>query len=506
MDPIMPGKVIRPTLFILATLCAILTACFSKDENQLDAKPIQIALTQDLLSFDPMLTSDIFSEAILRCVYTSLYDFDDELRLRPKLVKKDSVVDKYTWRIEIHDNVKFHDGSKLTVDDVVFSIERAMLGGRTKKLLESVAGVKKIDDTTFILKSKEPYSDLLALFAKAETSIVSKKIVEKEGYDFKIPVGAGPYKLLKREENRIVRLERFDDYYLEKAASRFLNFVVIITEQERTAAFLNGDIDILFSVSSYDCEKLKLTKNVRLLQSQSTKIEYLSLNTLVPPLNNQKVRLAISHAINRDNITNNVYHGYSVPSASMIPKGIIGHLDSLVTYDPEYARQLLKEAGYEDGFEFNVITINTIRKNTLEYIKLDLAEVGIRLNYKLVTMKEAADMMMAGKHQAILVGWAFSSDPNSVLPLVLGTGSGKSMNSSNYSNPVVDELMRQGREEPDKALKREIYEKLNRIVTHDAPMLILQNPMVLSAVQAKIGGVHFNPQGLIQYESLHRLP
>lgn len=479
-------------------------SCNTIDDKLPEQKPIQIALTQDILSFDPMLTSDIFSEAVLRCVYTSLFDFDEELKLRPKLAKTITVVDDYTWRIEIHDNVKFQDGSSLTTDDVIFSIERALLGGRTKKMLEMVDSVEKIDSTKFSLRSKEPYPDLLSLFAKAETSIVSKAVVETPDYDFSIPVGAGPFKLISREENSKICLERFDEYYLGKASSQYLDFVIIVTEQERTTAFLNGDVDILFSVSAYDCEKLRLSNGVKLLQSPSTKIEYLSLNTQHAPLDNPKVRLAISHAINRENIAKNVYHGYSTPSSSLIPKGIIGYLDSPISYDPQLAKTLLKEAGHENGFDLNVITIDTIRKNTLEYIKLDLAEIGVELNYNLVTMKEAAAMMTAGEHSSILVGWAFSSDPNSVLPLLIGTGSGKTMNSSNYSNPEVDDLLQKGRAEIDPKQKKQIYESINEIVVKDSPMVILQNPMILSAIHDNIEGIHFNPQGLIQYESIYK--
>lgn len=489
---------------LMAAVFLLFSACSTSKNETLKEKPIQIALTQDMLSFDPVLTSDIFSEAVLRCVYTSLYDFDDDLNLRPKLVKSSVIVDSCTWRLEIHDNVKFHDGSSLTTDDVIFSIERALHGARTEKLLEIIDNVEKIDDTTFLIRSKEPCPDLLSIFAKAETSIVSKAVVETPGYDFSMPVGAGPFKLITREENSKICLERFDDYFLEKAASRYLNFVVLVTEQERTASFLNSDVDILFSVSAYDCEKLRLSQGVKLLSTPSTKIEYLSLNTQHPPLDNSKVRLAISCAINRENITSGVYRGYSTPTSSLIPKGIIGYIESPISYDPERAKMLLKEAGYEDGFEFTVITINTIRKNTLEYIKLDLAKVGILLNYNLVTMKEAGELMMANEHAGILVGWAFNSNPNSVLPLLLGTGSGKTMNSSNYSNPEVDELLMKGQEEADPETRRQIYEKINKIVVEDSPIVILQNPMILCAVRDNIEGTHLNPQGLIQYESLYR--
>lgn len=491
-------------LFIISTFSLVFISCGKESEQISEQRPIQIALTQDVLSFDPMQTSDIYSEAVLRCVYTSLYDFDDDLKLRPKLVKEAIHVDENTWKIEIHDNVKFHDGSKLTTEDVIFTIERAMQGGRTEKLLEIVDSLEKISDTELLIRSKEPYEDFLSIFAKAETSIVSKSVVESPGYDFTEPVGAGPFKLVSWNKNEKLCLERFDDYYLDKAASQYLNFVVMITEQERTTALLNGDIDILFSVSAYDCEKFQLSDNVKLLQSPSTKIEYLSLNTNHPPLDNPKVRRAISYAINRDVITSSVYHGFSVPSASLIPYGIMGHEEPAVTYDTQLAKELLKEAGYEDGFEINVITIDTIRKNTLEYIKLDLAKVGIKLNYDLVTMKEAADMMMAGEHESILVGWAFSANPNSVLTVLIGSGSGKTMNSSNYSNPVVDDLIAQGRGEKDQDARTQLYQKINEIVSEDSPIVVLQNPMVISAANNAMEGLHFNAQGLIQYESLYR--
>lgn len=488
----------------LAVMCMCLSACSLSSEKTPEQKPITIALTQDILSFDPIKTTDIYSEAVLRCVYTSLYDFDENLQLRPKLVKTATSIDEYTWRVEIHDGVKFQDGSLLTTDDVVFSIERALTGERTQKPLEVVIGAEKIDDTTFLLHAKEPYADIFSLFAKAETSIVSKKVVETPGYDFSMPVGAGPFKLLTREEGIKISLERFDDYYLEKAASPLMDFVVLVTEQERTAAFLNSNVDILFSVSAYDCDKLKLSKDITLLQTPSSKIEYLSLNTTHEPLNNPKVRLAISYAINREKIAKEVYHGYGVASSSLIPSDIIGCTDSPVAYNPEKAKELLREAGYENGFEFTAITVDTIRKNTMEYIKLDLAAIGITFHYNLTTMQEAVAEMNANEHGGILVGWAFNSDPNSVLPVLLGTGSGKTMNSSNYSNPAVDALIAQGRGESDIEKRTQIYEQINEIVTQDAPIVVLLNPMTLSAARSNIKGIQFNPQGIFQYESIYR--
>lgn len=491
--------------FLCMMLClATLSGCSTTKNETEDEAPLQIALTQDILSFDPMLTNDIFSEAALRCVYSTLYDFDDDSNLRKKLAKSDRQIDDYTWEIEIHDDVLFHDGTPLTSEDVVFSIERARKGGRTEKALEVIDTVTKTDDTHITIRSKEPYSSLLTLFAKAETSIVSKKVVEQEGYDFSKPIGSGPYQFIEWIANEKVSLERFDDYFMEPAVTKYLNFIILVTEQERTAAFLNDEVDLLFSVSAYDCEKLRLSENVKILQEPSTKIEYLSLNNKHEPLNNPSVRLAISYAINRDAIAQNVYHGFSTSSASLIPKGVIGYQEPPITYDPEKAKELLAEAGYSDGFEFTVITIDTIRKNTLEYIKLDLAQVGITLNYNLVTMKEAVDMMNAGEHDSILVGWSYSADPNGVLPILLGTGSGKTQNSSNYSNETFDQMLIEARGEKDEAVKTSIYEEINKLVSMEAPIVVLQNPMVLSAAHTEIEGIHFNSQGLFQYESLYR--
>ena len=154
---------------IVAAICCLLCACGAPAQSAPEAAPIQIALPQDMLSFDPIKTTDIYSEAILRCVYTSLYDFDENLQLRPKLVKDVESLDPCTWRVTIHDGVKFQDGSDLTPDDVIFSIRRAMVGERTEKLLEMVSSVEKEDDTTFLLRAKEPYADIFSLFAKAET-------------------------------------------------------------------------------------------------------------------------------------------------------------------------------------------------------------------------------------------------------------------------------------------------------------------------------------------------
>lgn len=493
-------KVSKIIIYLLP-VSLFLGGCTAKANQE---EPIKIALTQDIISFDPMQTSDIFSEAILRCVYNTLFDLNENLELVGDLAKEVKQIDEISWQIEIYDDIYFQDGKQLTTEDIVFSIERAMQGGRTQKSLEIVESIEMIDETNFIIKSKEAYADFLTLFAKAETSIVAKHVVENPDYDFVSPIGTGPFKFVNRVENEVIKLEKNDQYFAGKVASNGIEFQIIITEQERTTALLDGTVDILFSVSAYDCDKFRVSQDVNLIQRPSTKIEYLSLNTTHEPLNDSRVRKAISYAINRDAIVDNVYHGYANSSTSLIPNGVIGYKEPEVTYDLTLAKKLLSDAGYADGFEFNVIAIDTIRKNTLEYIKLDLAQLDINLTYDLVTMQEAVDQMNANEHDAILVGWAFSTDPNGVLPVLLGTGSGKTQNSSRYSNVVFDDLVSQARAETDLEQKRLIYEEVNEIVTNDSPIIVLLNPMVSSAASKSIEGIQFNSQGLINYETIYR--
>lgn len=162
-------------LVLIAVMVVVMSACSKQEDKKKQDTPVKIALTQDMLDFDPMLTSDIYSEAVLRSVYTSLYDLDNNLTLRPKLAKSSKVIDNLTWQIEIHDNVKWQDGSTLTTDDVVFSIERAMKGGRTQKLLEMVDRVEKIDDTNFRIIAKEPYTDLLTVLLSQRPPLCVKR-------------------------------------------------------------------------------------------------------------------------------------------------------------------------------------------------------------------------------------------------------------------------------------------------------------------------------------------
>lgn len=490
---------------LLAAVLILTTGCSGQEKESKESLPVSIGLTDDLVSLDPAVTKDTVSETIARCTFSTLYTFDENMELVPCLAEKSQQVSDLEWTFTIRNNAYFHDGTPLTASDVKYSVQRAkaMEGGDSS--LSIIDKVEAPDPYTLQVTTTEPFVNLPSVFVRVSTSVMSEKAMAKDTYSIDQPIGSGPFQFVSRSPGKSVELKRFDQYFLKPAKTEYLNFLIQPSEQERTANLLTGELDVVFRISPYDCDNLKLNDDVKIYQTDSTKMELMQFNPDYAPLNDIRVRQAIAHAINRQTLVDNVLNGYGSPLNSLLPPPLAGAIgDADFSYNPELSKQLLKEAGYADGLELTALTFDMMRKNMMEYIRLDLAQVGIQLNYEFYELSDYLDIIKKNQHQATLMSWTSNADPDSTFSQLYSKNSSPTVNQCHYSDQQVEVLMTQGKMEQDPEKRRTIYEEANRIVSSSYFYLPLYQPMILVAAGTDIGGVRINAQGIFSYESLYR--
>ncbi|MEF9895325.1 MAG: ABC transporter substrate-binding protein, partial [Clostridia bacterium] len=257
---------------VIVALVVFSSGCAGPAQRK-KASPIRIAVASDVTSMNPADVRDLLSETVLRCIFSTLYVFDEEMALTPCLAESAERISALEWVFKIRDGVEFHDGSRLTAEDVCFSVEQAMQVEPMDSSLLVIDQLKAIDAHTLKVTTKAPYGNLPSLFVRPSTSVLPKAAFGADGYDFAHPIGSGPFKLSSRRPGESLELERFDRYFLEKAQSPTLRFVITPSEQTRTADLLSGMVDVVFQISSYDCSALKLNEDVTVYESPSAQME-----------------------------------------------------------------------------------------------------------------------------------------------------------------------------------------------------------------------------------------
>lgn len=495
-------RLIKPVSLFLSVLL-ILSGCSGKKENE---KPINVGINDDIVSLDVAGTKDILSETVGRCVFSTLYTFDEQLNLTPCLAENAEKKSDFEWIFTIRKDVKFHDGTALTAADVAFSLNRAMNIELAEQSLQVIQSMEVLDAYTLKVITKEPSNNLPTLFVRTSTSVMSEKAMSNPDYDTNKPIGSGPYKVLERVEDEEIRLERFDDYYAGPAKSRYLNFVVEDSEPNSTASLLNGRLDLLYRVSANDGDYLDLNESIKVYKVDSTKTELLILNPRIAPIDDIRVRQAIAFAIDKQNIVENVLSGFGRVQSSILPMPLMGFADfEDYSYNPITARELLSQAGYSNGFDLNIVTFDSQRKKMMEYLKIDLAAVNIRLNYEFLELEDYLDIVKTETQMGSILSWTSNADPDSTLTQLYSKAGTPTVNQSGFMDLRVEELLRQGRQETDKKERETIYQEANHIIAESYYSIPLYQPNVLVAARAEIAGVKINPQGLFGYDSLYRV-
>ncbi len=448
----------------------------------------------DLSSLDAHKTARTQDAIVLMNINRSLYKWS-ATEGRPVPAMSDSIevsADRLTYTHKIKKGIKFHNGRELTVDDIIWSYHRIMTpatastfmryveiiagaGAFNKGEAATISGLKKIDDYTLSITLKDPVDPAFSL-SESGTAILPREEVERLGDGFALsPVGCGPFKFEKWVKGSEVVLKKFDGYF--EAGKPYLDKVVYKIMSEAAArdiAFKVKELDATI-VGSVNYPQYKkdpvLSKNM--IEVAELWSRLMCFNMEYEPFKKKEVRQAVNYAINAALINKKLLKGKAVNPVGFLPPTSPGFNEASkgYAYSPEKAKDLLKKAGYPDGFTFECLGTDngTWGVKAVEATIPMLKKVGIIV--KPVRLEGAAMAARAntGDFQALI--WSLSSgpDPLSALGRWDSSVARNSGNYSGYSNPAYDKLLAEARTESDEAKKMGLLKEADRILTEDPP-------------------------------------
>ncbi|RPI44817.1 MAG: ABC transporter substrate-binding protein [Betaproteobacteria bacterium] len=472
--------------------------------SQAAAQQITIGLGGDVTSIDPHYHNLTPNNNVADHIFGSLVRQDPNQRRVPGLAESWRAVDDLTWEFKLRKGAKFHDGSDVTAEDVVFSIDRVAKVPNspgpftiyTKQVTEAIV----VDPLTVRLKTAKPYPNMVIDIATVQ--IVSKKAAAGASTDDfnsgKAAIGAGPYKLVRYARGDRIELVRNDAYWGPKPHWERVTFRMLTNDASRVAALLAGDVQAIENIPTADMAKLAKNPSFGIFRKVSNRIIYLHMDSNRDkspfvtdkagkpldrnPLKDVRVRRAMSKAINRQAIVDRVMEGLAVPAGQLLPEGMYGVTPNLKPepYDPEGAKKLLAEAGYPDGFGLTIHAPNNRYVND-EQIAQAVAQMLTRAGIatKVEAMPANVFFSRASKldFSFILVGWGSNTgEVSSPLKALLATyNKEKGMGAANrgrYSNPKMDAVLEQALATVDDAKREKLLQQAVEISMADVGVIV----------------------------------
>ena len=469
---------------------------------------ITIGIPQDLDSLVPSLSQGAGTQEILFNIYEGLYKPDSEGNLVPAVasdytMSEDGLVYTFTLR----NGITFHNGNPVTVEDVKYSIDTcAGLNGGEPVIsaFSNIESVETPDESTIVITLKESSSSFMAILATVEAAIVPADAADLQTN----PVGTGPYKFVSRSLQENVVLERFDDYWGEKAHIKDITLKVLADSDSIVMNLEGGAVDLVARVST--AQAAELGDDFEVLEGTMNLVQAMYLNNAVEPFDNEKVRQALCYAVNKQEILDFVSEGKGTPvGSSMFPafgKYYIEELNDLYTTDIEKAKELLADAGYPDGFSFTMKVPSNYQQHvdTAQAVAEQLKQIGVTANIELIEWETwLSDVYQGRDFEATLVGVDASTlTAGAMLSRFRSDAHNNFVNFSNeeYDAAYAEALAAEAVMDDDKAT--EAYKKCETILAETAANVYIQDMCELVAVRKGYTGYTFYPLYIQDFSKL----
>nr|WP_255812756.1 ABC transporter substrate-binding protein [Acidaminobacter sp. JC074] len=404
--------------------------------------------------------------------------------------------DGMVYTFHIRENVKFHNGDLLTSEDVVFSMNRALVSPHSSEMYSSVESVEKVDDYTVKLYLKYPYSSILNLLAEASGCIANKKAVEEMGDEYgRKPIGTGPFKFSEWQPGSSITAEAFPDYFLGEAAIKKVTWKVIADKSTAVVALEKGEIDAYLDIASIDRQTIEKSEDLAFYEGPSSIYDYLGLNTESGPMSDVKVRQAVAYAIDKESIILAARDGVGQIADCVVSENMVGYPDSVkvYNYDVEKAKAILKESAYPDGFTCTLLTLEGHRSKTAQVVQANLSEIGIEAEIKILEWGTFVDTISIGDFDMLTLAWGYSTpDADGIYQLFHSDFIGTS-NYSRYNNEAVNDLLDQQKIVATVEDKEAIFNDVFAVLDEDVPIIPLYWWMNNVACNSDLQGVKIHP-------------
>lgn len=518
-------------IMLILVLSTILAACGGSDNKDTgskdtstdgdtpssgEEKTLVYGRGGDSVALDPAVVTDGESFTVTANLYDTIVNFGEkDVTIQPGLAKSwEPSEDGLTYTFQLQEGVKFHDGTDFNAEAVVKNVERWKAGGEKHPYYSSqfVVGDKQViesvtaeGDYTVVFKLSQPQAPFLKNLAMSPFAIASPTAFEadEEGLSAN-PVGTGPFKFVEWKRNDSITIEKNEDYYIDSLPK--LDKVVyrsIPDNSARLNALTAGEIDVADGLSPSDKASIESNDKLQLIERPSMNVGYLGLTTTRAPFDNVKVRQAVNHAVDKQALVDAFYEGLAEPAKNPLPPVISGYNDAITgyEYDPEKAKALLAEAGY-DGKEIELWAMPVPRpympdgQKVAEAIQKNLADVG--MPSKIVTFEWATYLEKAqnGEADAFLLGWTGDNgDADNFIYTLLDADNIGSNNYTFYDNQELHEVLVAAQTEIDEDKRNTLYKQAQEIVFADAPWVPLAHSTPILAAASNVDNYIAHPTG-----------
>ncbi|OQM74279.1 peptide ABC transporter substrate-binding protein [Pseudaminobacter manganicus] len=512
----------------IVALAVVMSAAITPARAQTPPNVLIVGQIAEPKSLDPAVDTAVNDFRILLNVYDGLVRYKDgTLEPEPGLATSWTISpDGKVYTFKLRESVKFQDGTPFNAEAVKFNFDRMLDKNGPyydtgpfplASFFSAVDKVKVIDDLTVEFDLKEPYAPFLSNLAYPTGLIVSPAAVKKYGKDFgRHPVGTGAYMFQEWVSNQKVVLTKNPDYWDGSPALEAVVFRPITDANTRVAAMLSGEIDVMVEVPPDSLSQFRDNPAFKVYEQAGPHVWFLILNMKEGPFADKKVRQAVNYAINKETLVNNVLQGTATVAAGPTPPAFGWAYDKKLKpypYDPEKAKELLKEAGY-DGQEITFYVteggsgmLEPVAMATA--IQADLAAVGMKVKietYEWNTFLSKVNAGLDSKADMAEMAW-MTNDPDTLPYLTLRTDAWPKkggFNSGYYSNPEVDKLLEEARTSTDQAKRAELYKQMQQIVHDDAPWAFIANWKQNAVTSANVEGFALQPSFFLMLQHVQK--
>lgn len=505
----------------MVLVAALLTISFSQSTL---AKTLVFGRGGDSVNLDPSSATDGESLNVTDNIFNNLVTYSPGTTTITADLATDWKISKdgLTYTFNLRKNVKFHDGTDFNADAVIYSMKRQYDKSHeaygwsgpyvyftSLGLDKLISDIKKLNSHQVEFKLVKNDATFLAMLTMQSLAIVSPTALKKHKKEFNSnPVGTGAFVFKKWHRNQRIILRSNKDYWGGEPKLKTLIFRSIPDNNTRMVEMMAGNIHMMDNPNPDDINQLKTRLKDKLVFAERPgfNVGYLAFNMEKKPFNNQKVREAIAHAINKQGIVDAIYAGYAKPAKHPMPPTLWGYDDSIKDrdYNPEKAKKLLAEAGFKDGFTTTIWAMPVPRpympdgRKVAEAIQGDLAKIGVKVKIVSYEWGTYLEKTRQGEHDMALLGWTGDiGDPDNFLYVLLDKTNAikPAQNISFYKSDELHKVLVKAKTTSKQSDREKLYRKALKIIHGDVPMLPIAHSVDVVPHVKKVKGFVMEPTG-----------
>jgi peptide/nickel transport system substrate-binding protein len=444
-------------------------------------------------------------------VFESLVAFDSKGEIVDWLAKSHSISeDGLTYTFELRDGLKFSNGTDVTAEDAVFSLERHLKVGGPLAISAKVDTIKAQDNKTLVITLKEPYTPFISELSNFSNGILPNNFagVSEEEF-FKKPIGTGPFVVETWDTAGDLTFTKNKFYWQEgKPYIDKLVYKLIEDDSQAINQLKAGEVNAIESLALQNANEIKDGTDTKVITNGSWVTEQLFFNTLDEHFSDVHVRRALALALDREGLTKALTFGYAQTANSLLPTTIPYNSNDTIkslNFNVEAAKEELSKSAFPDGFTTKLLVAsgNSTRAQEAQIIQAAGQTIGIKIEIESIELATFRERFFAYDFAAMLnSGQADSPEANSIIAFQTDPEGFSKSYWTHYTNDEVTKLLYEGQKKADGDARAQIYTKLLQTLADEVPYIPLYYPDVLKGIRSSVDGLVVLPNGSARFEDV----